>query len=260
MSGMIEFDEERARAVEAVYLTADVVEQRRTILRALALRPGERVLDVGSGPGLLAFEMAEAVGPAGLVHGIDPSPSMLEIARRRTVPREAAPVELGAGEATDLPFPDARFDVVVSTQVYEYVQDMPAALSEVRRVLVPGGRVLVLDTDWDSVVWRSSDDARMDRVLTAWDEHLAHRDLPRLLPELLGEAGLHVETCAAVPMLNVGYGRQTYSGGLLEIIAEFVAGRAGVRADEAAAWAADLRALGPNYFFSVNRFLFLATR
>jgi arsenite methyltransferase len=257
---MIEFDEAAARTIEAVYQTPDVVEQRRAVSAALDLRPGERVLDVGCGPGLLAQAMAEAVEPGGLVHGIDPSPSMVEMTRRRTAAVAGARVEVGPGEATELPFPDEHFDAVVATQVYEYVAAMPRALTEARRVLVPGGRLLVLDTDWDSIVWRSSDDARMARVLVAWDEHLAHRDLPRYLPRLLADAGLRLETCAAVPILNIGEETPTYSSGLLEIVAEFVPGRAGVSAAQAAAWAADLRALGPDYFFSLNRYVFVARR
>src|SRR5207302_7345283 len=200
-------------------------DQRRAVLRALALRAGERVLDIGSGPGYLACEMAEAVGAGGMVQGIDASSSMLMIARRRSPGPGAAPVELAEGDATALPFPDASFDAAVSTQVYEYVADMPAALAEARRVLAPGGRLLVLDTDWDSIVWRSSDDALMARVLLAWDDHLVHRDLPRRLPSMLAGAGFRLERCAVVPLLNVGYERRTYSGGILELIASFVAGR-----------------------------------
>jgi|SRR5215211_474296 len=254
----LQFDEEGSRAVEAVYTTPDVVEQRRATLRALDLRPGERVLDVGSGPGLLAGEIAAVVGADGAVHGVDPSPSMLEIARRRTPPDGAAPIEFSEQGATALSFPADSFDAAISTQVYEYVDDVPAALAEARRVLVPGGRLLVLDTDWDSIVWRSSDDGRMTRVLRAWDEHLAHRDLPRRLPQLLTEAGFALTACEIVPVLNVGYRRDTYSAGTLELVADFVSNRHGVTRDEATAWAEDLRTMGAHYFFSLNRYLFVA--
>ena len=256
----LEFDEEASRTVEAVYSTADVVEQRRIIVAALDPRPGERILDLGCGPGFLAAEMAEALGPEGVVHGVDASPSMLAIAARREHSDRAAPVELSEQDAARLRFPDASFDAAVSTQVYEYVPDMPAALAEARRVLVPGGRLLVLDTDWDSIVWRSSDDRRMQRVLTAWDEHLVHRDLPRRLPELLGRGGFTLRRCTVVPLLNVGYAHETFSAGILDLIRSFVGGRRGVTAAEAGAWAADLRSLGDRYFFSLNRYLFLATR
>ena len=105
---MLQFDEENARRLEAAYMTADVIEQRRAIRAALAIRPGERVLDIGSGPGFLAAEMAAEVGPDGRVYGIDPSESMLASAGRRD-----APVEFGPGDALVLPFPDEQFDVAV---------------------------------------------------------------------------------------------------------------------------------------------------
>ena len=100
-------------------------------------------------------------------------------------------------------------------------------------MLAPGGRLLILDTDWDSIVWRSDDDERMARVLSAWDEHLAHRGLPRALPELLSEGGFRLERAVAVPLLNVGYDRDTYSAGMLDLVAAFVAGRRGVDAAQA---------------------------
>ena len=61
-----------------------------------------------------------------------------------------------------------------------------------------------------------------------------------------------------VPILNRGYDRGSYSAGLVPMIAQFVAGRRGVDAPEAAAWEADLTSLGPDYFFSINRYVFVA--
>jgi arsenite methyltransferase len=251
MSDQLEFDERQSRAVEETYATRDIVEQRRATLAALDLRPGERVVDVGCGPGYLCAEMAEAGAE---VTGVDPSAAMLALAERR-----GAGVSLLAGNALALPVEDDSFDAAVSTQVYEYVADIEGALAEARRVLRPGGRLLILDTDWDSIVWRSSDDARMERVLRAWDEHLVDPHLPRRLPGLLRGGGFTLERMAIVPVVNVGYERATYSAGVLGMIAEFVSGRQGISADEAAAWRDDLRSLGDDYFFSLNRYLFVAT-
>jgi arsenite methyltransferase len=255
----LQFDDDASRQVEAIYSTADVVEQRRAIRRALALQPAERVLDIGTGPGLLAAEMAAAVGRGGSVHGIDMSESMLALARRRDPGAEAAPTEFAVADVAALPFEADRFDVAVSTQVYEYVTDLPAALAEVRRVLRPGGRLLVLDTDWGSIVWRSGDAARMRRVLAAWDEHLVDPHLPRRLSGLLEQAGFAVAQRAVVSLLNAGYDPDTYSAGLIQLVSAFVPGRQGITPAEVTAWADDLIGLGRDYFFSLNRYLFVAT-
>ena len=118
---------------------------------------------------------------------------------------------------------------------------------------------MILDTDWSSIVWRSGDDARMARVLAAWDAHLVHRDLPRRLPELLRGAGFTVSAIEVVPLLNVGDDPQTYSVGMRDLIAEFVTGQ-GISEGEVAAWLEDLRSLGDRSFFSLNRYLFTAVR
>jgi ubiquinone/menaquinone biosynthesis C-methylase UbiE len=241
-------------------MTPDVVEQRRAVRAALALQEGEKVLDIGSGPGLLAHEMALEVGAAGSVHGIDPSESMLALARRRRPPEGAAEIGFVAGDAGSLPFAEASFDAAVATQVYEYVQDISAALGEVFRVLRPGGRLLVLDTDWGSIVWHSRDTERTRRVLAAWDEHLVDPYLPRRLTRLLADAQFSVTRREAIPLLNAGYDPNTFSAGLMGFITEFVPGRQGLTEADAQAWAEDLKALGDDYFFSLNRYLFLAVR
>jgi arsenite methyltransferase len=260
MSAAMQFDDETSRRVEVSYGTPDVVEQRRIVRAALGLKPGQDVLDIGSGPGFLASEMAEAVGPGGSVRGIDPSDAMLSVARRRRPASGSAPVEFGPGQATELPFPDSAFDVVTSTQVYEYVNDIGTALAEAHRVLRPGGQLLVLDTDWESIVWRSSDADRMRTVLAAWDEHLADPYLPRRLTGLLAEAGFTVTHRSTIPLFNAGYDAGTYSAGLIGFISAFVPGRKGVTPADTDAWARDLTGLGADYFFSLNRYLFLAVK
>ncbi|MDT7599015.1 MAG: arsenite methyltransferase [Pseudonocardiales bacterium] len=257
------FDEATSRRLAATYTTPDIVAQRAAIRAALNLQAGERVLDIGSGPGYLAREMAELAGQGGTVHGVDISENMLAIARTtgpaQGSPLESAPVEFSAGEANTLPFPDGSFDAVTVTQVYEYVAEVAAALTEAHRVLRPGGRLLVLDTDWDSIVWRSGDPDRMRRVLTAWDQHLADPYLPRRLTGLLTDAGFETTHRSVLPLLNAGYRADTYSAGLIGFISAFVPGRDGLTAAEVTAWADDLVTLGADYFFSLNRYLFVAT-
>src|SRR5262245_35078293 len=83
MSTGLQFDEETSRKVDALYQTPEVIAQRRQVLKALDLRAGEHVLDIGSGPGLLACEMATSVGRGGRVCGIDTSEDMLAMSRKR---------------------------------------------------------------------------------------------------------------------------------------------------------------------------------
>ncbi|MEV6411918.1 methyltransferase domain-containing protein [Kribbella sp. NPDC051718] len=255
----LQFDPEVSRQIESVYTTPDVIEQRRVVRTALALRPGDRVLDVGVGPGLLAAEMAAEVGPDGRVCGIDISDSMLAIAGKRAKVDGGPTLELELAAAGRIPHGAESFDVVVSTQVFEYLDDVPGALNEIRRVLRPAGRVVLLDTDWGSIVWRSTDDARMGRILTAFEEHLEDPHLPRTLGDSLTKADFTVTHQQVVPMLNTGYDARTYSAGLIDIVEAFVPGRAKVTGPEATAWADDLRSLGDSYFFSLNRYLFVAS-
>jgi len=262
MSTAMPFDEDMTRRIVELYTTPDVVAQRDATLEILDPQRGERILDIGSGPGFLAAGIANRVGESGAVSGIDSSEPMIAYASGLAAVPGAAPMTFVLGDATALEVSDQSFDAVVSTQVYEYVPDIEKALAEVHRVLVPGGRVLVLDTDWDSAVWRTSDRERHARVMSAWQEHLADPWLPRTLTGRLESAGLTVERQNALVLLNPKFHPRTYSAGMMQLIAKFVPGRRGVTDEEAAAWLADLQDLGARgeYFFSINRYLFLARR
>jgi ubiquinone/menaquinone biosynthesis C-methylase UbiE len=144
------FDEETSRKVEAVYLTPEVVAQRRQVLEALKPDAGERVLDIGAGPGLLAYDIAAAVGRTGHVRAIDASGAMVAMSSKRCAGQPWA--EFRTADASQLPYSDDSFDAAVSTQVYEYVPDVPAALRELHRILRSGGRAVIMDTDYGSLV------------------------------------------------------------------------------------------------------------
>jgi arsenite methyltransferase len=156
----------------------------------------------------------------------------------------------------------SMFDAAVSTQVYEYVADVPAALAEVYRVLRPGGRVLILDTDWDSIVWAAGEQARMQRVLEAWADRFADPHLPRSLSWQLQSTGFRVERREVLVLFNPEYDPDTYSVANGQIMADFAVTQGRMRREEADAWMRDLQRLGGEgrYFFSLNRYLFLATK
>ncbi len=259
---MLQFDQETTLRLQKLYEAPYAVERRRRVRQALGARPAEAILDVGCGPGYVACEVAEEVGASGEVTGVDSSPSMLAVAAARAG-------QLGLqdrthfveGDVARMPVPDHGFDGAVVSQVYEYVADLEPALEELRRTLKPGGRAVILDTDWDSVVWHSSDSDRMGRVLEAWEEHLADARLPRTLGTRLEAAGLKVESLEAVPMLDSTW---VVSGlrSLSDVVRAFVPGHAGVTESEAEAWLQDLDHLAArgDYVFSVTSFLFSARK
>src|SRR5215510_12583922 len=109
------------------------------------LHEGERVLDLGSGGGIDVLLSARRVGPSGFAYGVDMTDDMLTLARANAARAGAENVEFLKGEIEALPLPDAAVDVVISNCVINLSTDKPAVLTEMFRILVPGGRIGISD-------------------------------------------------------------------------------------------------------------------
>src|SRR6476661_2712758 len=182
-----------AQQLDVLYRRRDVVRRRR-VQEALSARPGERVLDVGCGSGFYVTELLDRVGREGSVTGVDSAPAILAVSAQR--PEGRHNVAFYEADAPNLPVADGTFDAAVSVQVLEYVPDATAALAEMHRALLPGGRVVIWDVDWATVSWHTTDYARMRRLLDAWDRHLTQPSLPQTLAPRLREAGFSDVTMA----------------------------------------------------------------
>lgn len=254
------FDSADAQRIDKQYAAPSLVEQRRRTLDALALAPGQIVVDIGCGPGYLTREIAEQVMPLGRAIGIDTSQPMLDVAAARCSDRTN--VEFRHGDATALPFENASIDVVAVAQVFLFVPALALAFAELARVLKPGGRAVVVDTDWDSLVWHSSEPGRMNRFIEIWKQRYVNATVARLFPGHLRAAGLTIEHADAIPIVELAPDDASYSGGQITEVAKYVSSKGGLSPEEASSWADDLRALASRgeYFFALNRYLFIATK
>lgn len=224
---------------------------------ALATQPGDRVLDVGCGPGFYCLEIAEEVGPEGHVLGVDAAEPMLKLARRRCEPHDN--VAFKQGDALSLPVDSESFDRALCVQVLEYVEPATEALIEIGRTLRPGGRVVIWDIDWGTVVWHSSDPLLTERVLKAWDHHLVHPSLPRSLAPRLREAGFEkVEGTGHVLSTISTLDPETYGAAIIPLIASYVTNNNLMDADSVDAWVDDQSRLSDRgeFYFAGAQFCF----
>lgn len=192
--------------------------------------------------------------------GIDTSREMLAVAARRCEAHRN--VRFAEGELPSIPVADGEFDRALSVQVLEYVPDVDRALRELWRALRPGGRVLIWDVDWSTLSWHSVDGDRTERVLRAWDDHLAHPALPRTLGARMRAEGFAEVAATGHAFVSAEFTDETYAVATMAVIEKYVAGHPDVGSEEAAEWVAEQRALGDRgeFFSACIQFCFTGVR
>lgn len=255
MSDDHRFDQTAVKQYAAIYRAPKIAARRKATMDVLDLKVGEHVLDIGFGPGYFSSELADIVGPQGKVAGIDFSRSMLDIAS--AICDEKPQINLQVGDAKQLPYPDASFDAAIAVQVYDYIDDVPLALSELHRVLKPKGRAVIADTDWGTQVWHATDKVRMAKFQEVLKEHFAQPHLPRHLLPMLKDAGFTVKNVDGIVMMTTEI--EPYVMGITKLAGQFIAGRHGITVEDIQEWEADLSRLDEigEYFYSANQYLFL---
>ena len=185
------------RFMDEAQKPAAIQASKRLMLQRIALAPGAAVLDVGCGPGTDVFEMVELVGPTGRLIGLDASEVMLAEARRRAKEFQV-PITFEVGEVLALPFEDGTFDVCRAERLLEHVTDAGQALAEMVRVTRPGGRIVVFDFDWDTLIVDHPDKETTRTFVQSYSDSIRNGWIGRQLPRLFKEQ--HLEEIAIDPV------------------------------------------------------------
>lgn len=263
MNDQLTFDESQAQAIETLYMTEAALARRRRVLEFAGVGSGQTFLDLGCGPGFLSVEAAEKVGEGGTVDAVDSSESMLAMTGARVEKNSVSGrVKCHASDATELPFPDGRFDAAAIIQVYEYVSDISAALSELYRVLKPGGRFVIVDTDWDTNALESLDRDLNEKIFSVFEGHLAHPTLPRNLGPLLHDAGFEITNVEPIVQYAQGVPDAFANAFTKKIVRDYVIGKDGLTEQHVDDWLMGLDQLASKkgFFWSVTQFFFVGCK
>ncbi len=260
MASKLAYNEEESKRTEQAYLSPEIVRQRTRTIEVINPQRGEQIVDFGCGPGLLVHELAAAVGDAGRIVGADSSAPMIELAEKRC--SQFSNVAFVECDATDLDIDDASADVVTCIQVLLYIADVDKALTEMHRVLKPGGRAIIMETDWRSAVLNSNDEVLTEKIIEAWDKAVPSPRLPARLGSLLRGAGFTSVHAEAFPLLSTDCTPGGYSMAMMTQCAEAACDQGIITKPESQDWLEELARLGAEdaYFFCVNRFLFSAVK
>jgi len=169
---------------------------KRRTYEAMRAQPGARLLDVGCGMGDDVRALAVIVGPGGSVVGIDNSEKMVAEALKRTEGLDL-PVEFQVGNAAHLDFEDNSFDGVRAERILIHLEDPQAAIAEMVRVTRPGGHLVTMDADWDTLLLDAPDRDLTRKVLNLVSDAIRNNWIARQVPGIFKHMGLQDVTTGA---------------------------------------------------------------
>jgi ubiquinone/menaquinone biosynthesis C-methylase UbiE len=238
------------RVLDAAETRPAAARLRARSYQLLRLPPGATVVDVGCGTARAVAELAEHGARA---IGVDLDPAMLAAARRRF-----PDIDVRAADATELPLGDAQAHGYRADKVYHVLPDPHAALAEARRILIPGGRIVLLGQDWDTIVIDSDQPELTRRIVHARADTIPHPRIARAYRNLLLDGGFHdvdvevhtaIFTDATMQPILVGYATAARQTGA-------------ITGDEADNWISEQtrRAQDDRLLVAIPMFLAAATR
>lgn len=248
------FDEKTAQQLSMIYQTEDIKEMQRQYRVWFDPRPGEAILDVGCGTGVNVVAISKLVGPTGRVVGIDNSEAMLAIARAKGVTEN---IEYRLMAVEEMDFPENTFDGTVCTQVLGYVADPLRVIRSLLRVVKPGGRVFIAETDWDSLAYSIPDKELQRKVTLSFTDHHGDGWVGRRLYGLCRQAGATEIELHPYVIHNAEYSIRKYGGPLSYVVRDYLLRTRKCTEEEVKRW---LKLLSDSfddrtYFFSLSRFV-----
>ncbi len=163
---------------------------------------GMSILDVGTGTGTLLHGLAKLVGPNGRVVGIDYSKTMIDEAVLRK-PADL-PLEFKVDDAYAMQFEDSSFDAASSNIVFQHLPNPDKPLSEMVRVVKPGGRIVLTEQDWDTFFFDCGEKGLTRRIVAAFSDTVPNGQIGRALPRMFANAGLGRISVQGIPFVITG--------------------------------------------------------
>ena len=160
-------------------------------------------------------------------------------------------VHLQQGNVEALDFEAERFDAVSCTQTLLYVTGVETAIDEMQRVLKPGGRIAILETDWRGLVINNQDEALTRRILDAWDQAVESPNLPVKLGPMLRGRGFNAVKVEAIPIINSSSTGNNYSSSMLKWVTKNALRQGAITKRETEQWWRQIQQLAQQdaYFF-----------
>lgn len=240
--------------LESLCMSETARAHRAIVLGKFGSLSGARFLDVGCGLGHLCEDAARVAGPNAAITGLDLSAQSIEWARKHRSPD----CRFVAFDARNLPLGCGRFDAIACVQVAEYLADVAALLRALRAMLSAHGALVLVSTDWQTMVW--PDIASSEHIRQAWMGHCPRPRLPVRLPEMLTGAEFGSIDETKLQIEDRDFRLPHFSFGLAQTIAAYIERRARTSALNARDWIDELTALDRQgrFRFSLERTIHVA--